>query len=81
MLTPKEAEKELELGAGLMPGPWVQHSKSVAVNARMIAEHTDCMDSERAYSMGLMHDRAAGRRQGYHAHHRRLPLYDKTPPA
>ena len=56
MLTPKEAEKELELGAGLMPGPWVQHSKSVAVNARMIAEHTDCMDSERAYSMGLMHD-------------------------
>ena len=48
MLTPKEAEKELELGAGLMPGPWVQHSKSVAVNARLIAEHTDCMDSERA---------------------------------
>ena len=65
MLTPKEAEKELELGAGLMPGPWVQHSKSVAVNARMIAEHTDCMDSERAYSMGLMHD--IGRREGVKA--------------
>lgn len=65
MLTPKEAEKELELGAGLMPGPWVQHSKSVAVNARLIAEHTDCMDSERAYSMGLMHD--IGRREGVKA--------------
>lgn len=53
MLTPKEAEKELELGAGLMPGPWVQHSKSVAVNARMIAEHTDCMDVNVPIPWGL----------------------------
>lgn len=65
MLSPKEAEKELELAEGLMPGPWVKHSISVAVNARLIAEKTDGLDSDTAYSLGLMHD--IGRREGFKA--------------
>ena len=44
------------------PGPWVEHSRSVAENVRRIAEHTDCIDPDTAYTMGLLHDigRAAG---------------------
>ena len=44
------------------PGPWVEHSRSVAENARRIAEHTDCINPDTDYTMGLLHDigRAAG---------------------
>lgn len=44
------------------PGPWVEHSRSVAENVRRIAEHTDCIDPDTAYTMGLLHDigRVAG---------------------
>lgn len=62
MLKPTEAEKELELAAQLMPGPWVRHSIAVADNARQIAGKTDVMDADRAYVMGLLHD--IGRRAG-----------------
>ena len=62
MLKPTEAEKELELAAQLMPGPWVRHSMAVADNARRIAGKTDVMDADRAYVMGLLHD--IGRRAG-----------------
>lgn len=62
MLTPIEADKEIEFAAQLTPGPWVQHSISVAKNARMIAENVADMDSDTAYVMGLMHD--IGRRAG-----------------
>ena len=62
MLTPIEADKELKLAAQLTPGPWEQHSISVAKNARLIAEKTSVMDSDKAYVMGLMHD--IGRRAG-----------------
>lgn len=62
MLKRKEAEKELTLAAQLNPGPWEQHSISVAENARRIAEKTGSMDCEKAYVMGLMHD--IGRRAG-----------------
>ena len=30
MLTPSEADKELKIAAQLTPGPWEQHSISVA---------------------------------------------------
>lgn len=63
MLTPKEAQQELDLAAALNPGPWVQHSISVAENARLIAEKIDTLDSEKAYCFGLMHD--IGRRVGF----------------
>lgn len=62
MLNPAEANKELNLAAQLNPGPWEQHSISVAENARLIAEKTNIMDRGKAYVMGLMHD--IGRRAG-----------------
>lgn len=62
MLNPAEANKELNLAAQLNPGPWEQHSISVAENARLIAEKTNIMDRDKAYVMGLMHD--IGRRAG-----------------
>lgn len=65
MLTPNEADRELETAAKLMPGPWIQHSISVANNARLIAEKAEGMDAGRAYVMGLMHD--IGRREGVKA--------------
>lgn len=62
MITPTEADMELKAGAQLCPGPWEQHSRSVARNARSIAEKTGCMDCDKAYVMGLLHD--IGRRAG-----------------
>ncbi|MCM1027929.1 MAG: HD domain-containing protein [Roseburia sp.] len=62
MLTLIEADRELKLAAKLNPGPWEQHSISVANNARLIAERTNVMDCDQAYVMGLMHD--IGRRAG-----------------
>ncbi|MCD2346125.1 HD domain-containing protein [Clostridium guangxiense] len=62
MLNPKEAEKELEIAAKLNPGPWVKHSMSVGLNAKLIADKIDILDSNKAYVMGLLHD--IGRRAG-----------------
>lgn len=62
MLTQLEAEKELKIASELNPGPWEQHSISVATNARLIAEKAAGMDCEKAYILGLMHD--IGRRAG-----------------
>ncbi len=67
ILTITEAEKELALAAQMNPGPWEQHSMSVARNARLIAGQVNSvtagkMDSDKAYVMGLLHD--IGRRAG-----------------
>ena len=62
MLTAREAERELEQGVELNPGPWREHSLSVAGNARLIAGKAEGMDADTAYIMGLMHD--IGRRAG-----------------
>lgn len=67
ILTITEAEKELRLAAQMNPGPWEQHSMSVARNARLIADKVNSfaaggMDCDKAYVMGLMHD--IGRRAG-----------------
>lgn len=62
MLTPDNAQKELKLAVQMNPGPWEQHSISVAGNAQLIAQHVPHMDSSMAYVMGLMHD--IGRREG-----------------
>lgn len=62
MLKISEAQKELEKAVNLCPGPWEQHSKSVAQNAILIAEQTKIINGEQAYVMGLMHD--IGRRAG-----------------
>lgn len=62
ILTVKEAEMELDTGIKINPGPWKQHSISVANNARLIAEKIENIDNDIAYVMGLMHD--IGRREG-----------------
>lgn len=62
MLTIREAEMELKTGAGLTPGPWEQHSRSVGENARRIAEKIPWLNPDKAYVFGLMHD--IGRRFG-----------------
>ena len=62
MLSPKEAEKELSIGAQLNPGLWIKHSMSVGLNAKLIADKIDILDSDQAYVMGLLHD--IGRREG-----------------
>lgn len=62
MLSPKEAEKELSIGAQLNPGLWIKHSMSVGLNAKLIADKIDILDSNQAYVMGLLHD--IGRREG-----------------
>lgn len=62
MLTIQQANEQLQTAYQKNLGPWVEHSRSVAENARRIAEHTDCIDPDTAYTMGLLHDigRAAG---------------------
>ena len=62
MLTIQQAEHELQLAVQRNPGPWEQHSYSVANNARLIAQKVPGMDPDRAYVMGLLHD--IGRRAG-----------------
>ena len=62
MLTVEKALDKLSIAAQMNPGPWEQHSFSVANNARLIARHVPNMDCDRAYVMGLMHD--IGRRAG-----------------
>ena len=62
MLTIREAEMELKTGAGLTPGSWEQHSRSVGQNARRIAEKIPWLNPDKAYVFGLMHD--IGRRFG-----------------
>ena len=62
MLTRIQAMNLLHQAVSMNPGPWEQHSLSVAENARLIALHVPGMDAERAYISGLMHD--IGRRAG-----------------
>lgn len=53
MLTIQQANEQLQTAYQKNPGPWVEHSRSVAENARRIAEHTDCINPDTAYTMGL----------------------------
>ena len=62
MLTIQQAECELKLAVKMNPGPWEQHSYSVANNARLIAQKVHGMQQDKAYVMGLLHD--IGRRVG-----------------
>jgi Predicted HD superfamily hydrolase len=62
LLSTKEAERELSIGAQRNPGLWVQHSMSAGLNAKLIADKIDTLDSNQAYVMGLLHD--IGRREG-----------------
>ena len=58
----KEAESLLAEAALMNPGPWVSHSRNVALAARLIAGHHPRLDPDAAYILGLLHD--IGRREG-----------------
>lgn len=54
--TREEAEKLLKDAEQLNPGPWGDHSRTVAHCAEKIAAACPGMDSEKAYIIGLLHD-------------------------
>jgi putative nucleotidyltransferase with HDIG domain len=58
-----EAIRELEIAGEMNPGPWIQHSYTVAKAAELITSKTDKYDQEKAFVYGLLHD--IGRRNGY----------------
>ncbi len=60
MLTPVSAHHYFQQATEHNPGPWIQHSLSVAENARLIAGRTDCLNPDTAYLMGLLHDIGRG---------------------
>lgn len=51
-----QAQAILEEAYKYNPGKWREHSKNVAYAAQIISEHIDGLDSEKAYSFGLLHD-------------------------
>ena len=57
-----QAEALLQEAAGRNPGAWVAHSWLVAQAAEIIAACIPGLDSESAYTLGLLHD--IGRREG-----------------
>ena len=65
---------ELEIAGQMNPGPWTQHSYHVADAAKIIAEHCDNLDSEKAFVCGLLHD--IGRRTGIAAVRHIIDGYD-----
>jgi HD superfamily phosphodiesterase len=56
------AEAYLKEASALNPGSWIEHSRNVALSAKLIAECCNELDSEAAYILGLLHD--IGRREG-----------------
>jgi len=60
--TREKAERLLAEGERRNPGPWVAHSRYVALAAQAIAGHSAGMDAEEAYILGLLHD--IGRQEG-----------------
>ncbi|MGM9563179.1 MAG: HDOD domain-containing protein [Faecousia sp.] len=65
---------ELEIAGQMNPGPWTKHSYHVADAAKIIAEHCDSLDSEKAFVCGLLHD--IGRRTGIAAVRHIIDGYD-----
>jgi HD domain len=59
--TLSEAEKLLTEAEQRNPGPWVAHSRNVALAAKCIAEHSN-LDAKAAHILGLLHD--IGRQEG-----------------
>ena len=58
----EEAQAALEEASKMNPGPWVEHSRTVAIACKCIAEHCPDIDEHKAFLLGLLHD--IGRRVG-----------------
>lgn len=54
--TREKAEELLREAEACNPGPWGNHSRTVAHCAEKIAEGCDDMDADKAYIVGLLHD-------------------------
>lgn len=54
--TRQEAEAALQMAQKTNPGPWVDHSRFVALACERIARHHPELDPEKAYIYGLLHD-------------------------
>jgi len=54
--TKEEAVDILEWAGKKNPGKWVEHSKNVALAAKIICEKLGDADPEKAYVLGLLHD-------------------------
>jgi hypothetical protein len=67
------AERLLNEGERMNPGPWVQHSRYVASAARLISNELPDLDGNTAYVLGLLHD--IGRREGVSDMHHILDGY------
>lgn len=50
------AEQALEDASKLNPGPWVKHSRYVAMACQNIASRCPHLDKDRSYIYGLLHD-------------------------
>lgn len=61
--TIEQANDMLNQAEKMNPGPWVEHCKSTANNAKLIAEKCVHMNADSAYVFGLLHD--IGRREGF----------------
>ncbi|HBG5345669.1 TPA: HDOD domain-containing protein [Clostridioides difficile] len=68
------AIEELELADKMNPGPWIRHSYNVANAAKLIADHCEKLNSEKAFVCGLLHD--IGRRTGIAAVRHIIDGYD-----
>lgn len=68
------AVRELEIAGEMNPGPWVDHSRNVAMAAKYIAEHCAHLDNRKAFVCGLLHD--IGRRTGVAAVRHIIDGYD-----
>jgi hypothetical protein len=62
ILSVQLAEDILNEAEQMNPGPWAMHSKYVGLAAKHIAEACPQLDSDKAYTLGLLHD--IGRRCG-----------------
>lgn len=56
LLTRYLAEQALEQAQISNPGPWVDHSRYVAMACENIADHCPGLDTDDAYIYGLLHD-------------------------
>lgn len=56
LLTRYIAEQALEQAQLSNPGPWVDHSRYVALACENIARHCPDLNAEDAYIYGLLHD-------------------------
>jgi putative nucleotidyltransferase with HDIG domain len=58
-----EAIREMEISGPMNPGPWIQHSYTVAKAAELITRNTNKYDPNKAFVYGILHD--IGRKNGY----------------